>query len=431
MLFRNQSSSHHFSDFLREEKIDSPQCGKTLADRELLKAIEDCQHFVKHWIDKSRNPVDLYACMKNQLSFILHEISDEKLVYTVFEVLNSRGIEVSWLDRLKSVLMGKAFELEATNRHQLIEDLRTIWTDIYREIGLHHGLSVEALRFAATLHQSWLPSRPLSERNAVDELCSKADDSKSIRGVARWLLRVTKACDKVISKRRQEAVTRISQARLLAVAIHLMDNIDEFDRQELLSRWEKVSFRIYGMLQYDARTRVGDYVRLAWNIVNENISANEVHAQIKSIGEAFPIAQAVANLRNANCYEGWQDQLRYFMFRYEEHLAKKQGTGLINEQWERIWEVSPSKSIEHIIPQSKASDEIKHTLGNLMILPPRLNAQLQDKPPREKLESYRNTGLLSAIEVASISQWSKRYEEKSIRQREEKLLQWASDEWAD
>ena len=239
LLQTNHDTSHHFADFLHDGTTARPHSSETTADRELLMAIEDCQNFVEKWIEKKRNLLALYACIKNRLSFILHEISDEKLVYTVFEVLNSRGMEISWLDRLKSMLMGKAFELKKVNRDRLIGELHTIWRDIYAQIGLHQGLSTEALRFAATLYQSEMPHRPLSERDAVAELRSKAVDSASIRRVAQWLLRVTKACDKVISNPRQNAVTQILQARLLAVAIHLRQNTDESDSQELLARWKE------------------------------------------------------------------------------------------------------------------------------------------------------------------------------------------------
>ena len=161
LLQTNHDTSHHFSNFLREGREDTPDQGKTLADRELLTAISDCRNFVNSWTNENRDILDLYACIKNHLSFILHEVSDEKLVYTIFEVLNSRGMEVSWLDRLKSILMGKAFELKNEDRVQLIIDLRNIWRDIYAQIGLHQGLSTEALRFAATLYKSSMPHRPL------------------------------------------------------------------------------------------------------------------------------------------------------------------------------------------------------------------------------------------------------------------------------
>ena len=430
LLQTNHDSSHYFADFLREGKAELPDKAKTLADQELLTAIRDCKEFVGNWVE-TRKLLDLFVYIKNHLYFILHVISDEKLVYTVFEVLNSRGMEVSWLDRLKSILMGKAFELENMNRDLLVSDLHTIWRDIYAQIGLRQGLSTEALRFAATLYQSKMPHRPLSERDAVDRFRDSADDAKGIRDAARWLLRVTEACDKVISNRRQNAVTRISQARLLAVAIYLGNDIQDPDRDKLLKKWEKVSFRIYGMMGCDARTRVGDYVRLAWKIAQRKLAVSDIHSEIQSIGKEFPIEDAVARLRNANCYEGWEEELRYFMFRYEEHLTHKAGNRFRNEQWERIWEVSPSKSIEHVSPQSAASDDIKHVLGNLMILPPKANSQLKDRKPKEKVEAYRQTGLLSAIDVASILESKPRWPKKVVREREEKLLKWATDEGAD
>lgn len=113
LLQTNQDTSHFFADYVRDGRTVSPIHGKTLADRELLSAISDCNEFVKQWILMGESVLSLYACLKNRLSFILHEISDEKIVYTVFEVLNSRGMEVNWIDRLKSILMGKAFEIDA------------------------------------------------------------------------------------------------------------------------------------------------------------------------------------------------------------------------------------------------------------------------------------------------------------------------------
>ena len=151
--------------------------GKTIADRQILIAIEECHDFVNSWVNGHSTLIDLYACIKNRLSFILYEISDGKSVYTVFEVLNSRGIGVSWFDRLKSILMGNAFELEDSDSEQLIKDLRTIWKDIYQEIGLRLGMSTEALRFAATLYRSRLANRPLGERASVDEFRAILNDA--------------------------------------------------------------------------------------------------------------------------------------------------------------------------------------------------------------------------------------------------------------
>ena len=201
-------------------------------------------------------------------------------------------------------------------------------------------------------------------------------------------------------------------------------------RQQLLCRWEKVSFRIYGLLKKDARTRVGDYVRLAWRVINEPLSVDAIDEAIGKIGEEFPIEDAVDLLRNENCYEGWEAELRYFMFRYEEHLAQEQKLNFGNEQWEKIWMVSPSESIEHIWAKSRAPDKTRHRLGNLVLLPPKLNSALQNKPAKDKAAYYRKTGLLIAGEVADVIDTAG-WKSRSVKEREERLLEWATEEWAD
>jgi hypothetical protein len=430
LLQTNHDTSHHFARFLRKGTAPASDTAKTLADRELLQAIEECRAFVTKWREQGETLPALLALLKNRLYFLFHEVDDEKSVYTVFEVLNSRGLDVSWLDRLKSVLMGSAFELKNVNQPGIIDQLHMTWRDVYSVIGLRQGLSTEALRFAATLRAGQTPNRPLGEEGSVDALRSETTSAKAIHEVADWLLAVTKASDHVVANRRTNAVTRIAQARLLAVAIGLRDDLKTAQRNALLRRWEKVSFRIYGMLGKDARTGVGDYVRLAWRVINDGLSAADIDTAIGEIGKGFPIEHAIDELRMANCYEGWENELRYLMFRYEEHLSKGQKQNFSNEQWNRIWLASPSESIEHIWPRSKASEKHKHRLGNLVLLPPRLNSKLQDKPPKGKAEDYRKTGLLIAREVADTID-SRPWNSKAIGEREEKLLAWATSEWAD
>ena len=430
LLQTNHDSSHYFATFLRKGTYPASTCARTLADREILRAIEECQAFIQGWTDSGEALSSLAALLKNRLFFLLHEIEDEQTVYTVFEVLNSRGLDVSWLDRLKSILMGTAFELKNANLQGLVKDLHTIWRDIYRVIGLRQGLSTEALRFAATLYVTETPSRPLSEQDAVAALRGVTGTAKKLRDVAAWLLRVTEACDAVISNPRLNAVTRISQARLLGIAIHLRDDITPKQRKQLLSRWEKVSFRIYGLLRKDARTGVGSYVRLAWLVVKKKLSVDAINRALVDIGEKFPIGDAVGLLRDADYYDGWEAELRYFMFRYEEHLAEKQKLNFSNEQWEKIWMVSPSESIEHIWAKSKASEKWRNRLGNLVLLPPRLNSTLQNKRAGDKAAHYRKTGLLIAGEVADVIETAG-WKSRSIADRGSRLIEWAAEEWAD
>ncbi len=431
LLQTNHDSSHYFANYLRHGARVASKIAATIADREILEAIESCHGFVESWSTGDRTLLSLASLLKNKLYFLLHEIDQERTVYTVFEVLNSRGLTVSWLDRLKSILMGMAFDMPKANAPGVIRELHSIWRDIYSSIGLRQGLSTEALRFAATLQSKSAPSRPLSEEDAVEALrATGAVSAAALRQVAAWLLDCTNACDSVLANTRLNAVTRISQARLLAVAIALRTDFTESERDGLLKRWERVTFRIYGMLGNDARTRVGDYVRLAWRVINEQPKFKEIDQAICDIGSEFPIDEAIKALRGADCYDGWERELRYMMFRYEEYLAKLKGMRFKNEQWAKIWLASPSDSIEHIFPKSRGPVKAKNRLGNLVLLPPNLNSQLQDKMPKDKADAYRDTGLLIAVDVAKAIE-REGWLAKSIVEREDSILEWAKTEWGD
>ena len=429
LLQTNHDRSQHFANFLREGTSPPVSDAQTLADRELLRAIHECKSFVKKWGD----PTELLRLLKNQLWFIFHETHDEEAVYTVFEVLNNRGLEVSWLAKLKSRLMEVVFETDQGNRSEHIDELHRIWGAFYGSVGMREGVDVEALTFAATLrfHQV---SRILGEGNAVERLMKEVETNvaKTIE-ISNWLLKVVKAVNRLQDEMRHP-VTKIRHARLLAVSIILRDFPDE-DERKLLNQWEKTSFRIFGLCRKDARTGVGDFVRLATDTQNNlNLSSDEISEKIRQIGADYTIDEVYDRVWNTDCYNGWEDELRYVLCRYEEHLAQQSGQTFDNEQWNRIWQESAANSIEHILPQSKGSQYrsqtsiFVHRLGNLLLLPPRLNSTLGDKDPQEKADDYRQTGLLSAGDVAETickDGWGK----AQIEIREDEITVWIYNEF--
>ena len=427
LLQTNHDTSHFFEDYMRKGKAATPRDAETLPDRNLLSAIEECKIFVKEWADDELL-LGLAALVKNQLTFLLHVISDVRTVYTVFEALNSRGIPVSWLDRFKSILMGSAARVDEA-QEELINDLHRIWADIYRALGLDDRLAAEALRFAATLYLPDQPSETLGQESAVERLRAIADDAKSIRDVANWLLTVVRSCVSVRSDPRRNAVTRYAQPRLLAVALRVRNF--QHKGAELLEIWERVSFRIYGLHAKDARWGRGDYVRLAWEVANEEISASDTRSRLLEIGSEYPIETAIKVRPGEDCYRNWQHELRYLMYRYESHLAKQRKKKVDNVHWKSVWLEDAGDSIEHIRPQSEAPEKVKHTLGNLMLLPPSRNSQLQDRPPKDKAESYREVGFHHTKEVADMLEKSPRWSMEVCREREQKILDWMLDEWAD
>jgi hypothetical protein len=436
LLQTNHDMSNVFIDYFRKGKLHQKESAQTAADVNLVEAIAECEAFVDGWTNQTGvGIVQLFAIIKNRLSVIFHEIEDEALVYTVFEVLNSRGLDVTWFDKLKSLLMAIVFEHgDDGSKKEIIRELHKLWTEIYRTIGLRQNLNRETVRFAGTLRSSKSVNRPLPEEGAVDVLAGACqDDPSAVVSMSEWLLEVTKAEHELLSNRRLGVARNIIQARLVAIAV-LLRNFPKTEQESILRKWESVTFRIYGLGGGDARTKVGDYVRLAWRITNEGLSRSEIIDELDRIGKEFPIDKVVKELAGTDCYQGWTEELRYFFFRYEEFLALKPGQSLSNSEWNRIWEVEPSRSIEHVLPRSKGSEKsttkgfFVHRLGNLILLPPGVNSQLQDDNPADKASFYQSCGLLLAAEVGDQIQKS-RWSRKAAEIREKQLIEWATTEW--
>ena len=437
LLQTNHDTSGHFTTYMRKGTHTASSAATTFADREILAAMEECEEFVAKWLRDGYDLGELVWLLKNRLSFVFHEVGDEKLVYTVFEVLNSRGLEVSWFDSLKSMLMANVFESTAENKIEIINEVHWEWAEIYRIVGLRLGLSDESMRVSATLRAPNRPYRPLSAEDAARVLNERSlHGPNAIVETTSWLKEVTSTLNTIEADRRISGVTSILQARMVAAAIYLRSDISAEQRNGLLRKWENVTFRVYGCYGEDARKRVGDYVSLAWDIAHA-LPAEDIVTRLTDIGMQFPIDRAIERLPETVCNTDWSTQLHYFFRRYEEHLSAQAGQKFNSEQWNRIWEKTNSDSIEHIRPQnewSNSEDSRVHSLGNLMILPPGLNSKLQDKPVTEKAKAYRETGLLLANEIANSvaemrikSHWTL----AAIEAREKSLLKWARQEWAD
>ena len=170
LLQTNQDASDYFMNYLREGVLIPANQAKTSADRNLLEAIADCEKIVEKWKTDEIGLIKITEHITNNIKFVYHEISEESLVYSVFEVLNSRGLEVSWLDRLKSILMSIIFDQEC-NDTSTLDAVRVSWSTIFRTIGTL-PVSTEILRFAATLLNE-NTSKVLSDEDSVQKFEKK------------------------------------------------------------------------------------------------------------------------------------------------------------------------------------------------------------------------------------------------------------------
>lgn len=388
----------------------------------------------------------------HRLGFVVFDTEDSRVVYTVFEVLNSRGLAVDWLDKTKSVLMGRAYELSASPAamEAEIDSLEKIWGQIYREIAKEDVPGDETLRVTATLYYGPGQGKPRSAEDSLDLLREACTAIEKPREMSARLLDVARKLVELYGSPHLGPVTEILHARLLAVAIKSAGGVSGDERGKLLEQWERVTFRIFGSSDKDSRTKVGDYVRLASKIVTNDIETrtyNQIIAGLQQLGKDYPINQALEEgVVGKDCYDH-PEECRYLLWSYEEHLAEMAGRGATVDEKVKaeIWRSRALDSIEHIFQRNaeaqgwrgkmirpgdaRAQPSVPNVgrIGNLLLLPLPLNQEAQDFPFDRKKEIYARHNLRMIQEVCKSRDWTL----SEIEQREKGIVTWAKTRWCD
>lgn len=440
LLQTNHISKIIFSKFLCEGKIPEKEELSTVAEYNLLDAFNDCRAFVEG-LKSSEAVLTLLKTVKNRLDFIFYVLEDQGAVYTVFEVLNSRGLAVAWLDKCKSMVMGIVYEKfqprAAAEKMSLLHD---IWSKIYTLLGKRLLKDDEILAVSATLwYEKENIGKPLSVEKSIEtfrEACNQ--DGRKVIEISQWIYKVTEELVKVYSNPRLNAVTDISHARMLAIAIRLAEHYSTDDRNAMLNEWEKVTFLLFGLHRKDSRFRVGDYVRAARKISKNQITKDEAINEICSIANKYTIDDAISEIMGEDWYGSYDNDVKYLLYRYEEYLASQNGEKLSDDLWEKIWSGTPATTIEHIHPKTYVDswrgklgndqediDRHINRIGNLVLLPPGINSKAGQKVFADKKEIYKQYHLLMLNEIVELDDWN----QDAVDNREETLLDFVRHMW--
>ena len=346
--------------------------------------------------------------------------------------------------------MGKASELAESPLagQAAIESLQKLWSKIYQELAKEDVSGEEVLRIAATLYYGPGHGKPRPAEESLDLLNKEAKNSQIPLQISQRLLAVAEKLTELYSKPQLNAVTDVLQSRLLAVALLLAKGVTDAERTKLLDQWERTTFRTFVLFGKDSRAKVGDYVKLAFKIVKEDIETrtyNQIMAGLRSLGEEFGIDRALEEgLKNKDFYEMSPEGCRYLLWNYEESLARSTGRHATVDENVRaaIWNARASDSIEHIFPQSPSSawkgkwggprrgrpvTPNPGRIGNLILLPGGLNSSAKAESFKHKKTLYIQHHLRMVDEITSEQDWTL----NKIEAREARLIEWAKSRWAD
>jgi len=419
----------------------------TTTEKNLVEAIKQANEFITRFTSTGNSLTELYETIAYSLKFLLHTLNDIKSVYTTFELLNSRGKPVEILDKCKSILMGRVAEMDSYENK--LEQLNTYWANIFLEIGTLKINTEHIVRMAVTILDGKHTRTMRSSEESLDFFKNIEADFNTILTWHRTLQDITKKLAELAKNNKMKAILKIVQVKFLFVAVLLTD-LEEKDKVSILQQVENVSFRTYGLAQLDSRYEKGKYIELAQKIIEETPEQNtltlaEIKTELKLLGKGYEISKVIKKIANMDLYKttNWREELRYFMYKYEEHLASRiTGKKIDAKMWNIIWEGTADNSIEHIMPVNapakrdwlKATENIKkkdlpvliNRLGNLMLLTKKTNSTVRDKSFEKKKKIYKDQSNLLLVEkVCKKRSWNK----KQIEEREKELLEAAKVIW--
>ena len=454
LLQTNSANESIFSNYLVSGSGPDETQITTAADVTLANGITECEGFVAEFKEEEAL-MRILRLIKNRLGFVVYDTIDGNSVYSVFEVLNSRGRDLDTLEKCKAALMGKAFELGTTDSVRVENTTRIakVWGDIYSELAMHDVSGFEIVRAAATLYVPGVTGGKLPKaQDAIEGLLSTCKEPEDAITASQHIHAVTKCMVQLLRNKQLAAVTEISHARVLAVALNLSKELRGEETEEAMSQWERITFRTYGLAGKDSRFKVGDYIRLAKRVCglespeSKPLRFSEVMNELRKLGTAMPIDTAVEiGFANKDWYNNLTQETRYFLWRYEIHLTKQDNALTDELAIEKIWEDdAPSKTIEHIFPQNPETggvwasklkglnkEDYVHRIGNLTLLEnpldTPLNAEAGRRPFPEKKKIYGRSGLRMVRKVMEKEDWNP----EQIEARERILKQWALTEWGD
>lgn len=427
LLQTNHDDSGVFSFFLRDGTISKEEDVQTFIDKNMLSAFNDCQSFVNEFTKENHMLIfDLIYTIKSRLGFILHQVEDEGVVYRLFESVNNRGVQVDHLDRFKNIMMNAAYEQKFSDTK--IFSLNETWTDIYKELSFSGIPKDEILKFSVALSYSSPPSKLIGGKDCIDHYREQLlNCGMDIDSCINWVLKITRILREISEDYKKSALTKISHARLLLVALKLIGA-----NERIIKQWEITTFRIFGMMRRDSRFKVGDFIRLSNRIIGEyygkkSYDESKILDEIIDLGNEYPVQKAIDFMKNnPDSFSSWESEAKYLLSKYEEHLSESSDASIAQDLWDEIWKNTPRRTLQRI----RLNSEDSNMLGNLVVVLPeasKLNDTMSFQDIKELFQEKGCDKLLNVLPILQEDKWTHKF----VKERTNNILSWAEKEFQD
>ena len=452
--------------------------GKIIKSHERLKS---AQVFFSEYLKAKKQQIplkyeDWLISLLNKITSFLkltvYKVPSTSDVGVIFEVMNNRGKPLSEMEKVKNYLLYVTSKIPLRVSLELAEKINMTWSNIFKNLMESDASGVEYEN--QLLRSSWLMAYNYSSRewggySSIKEQFNLKKYSKNrdrlIKALTKYVDILNDACiaycdiispnragaylnfkDKPkvqrMLRQKTEKLTRVGNLApflplLMAVRLKYPDNYNF--QEELLDICEKYAFRTYRLHNHRSNTGQYSLFRDGYNLYNRRRSPKYILNSVRNLLLSYSPDikyKELFKLGEANWYLFYG--LKYFLYEYEEHLAKGKG---VQMPWDYLVKKDRKETIEHILPQTPNrpywkerwdEDEIRiylHDIGNLTLTFD--NSVYGNKPFPEKRGSsglnncYANSNLFMERELSNFWTWTKR----NLNKRRNKIVNWALQRW--
>lgn len=466
----NNDTQHIFYDLLKSGHPNTEVL--TPHGKRLVQAHSYFKRHLNMQLDKRSGEAvaylkELYIALTGKLHFTFYTIEEECEIGMTFELMNSRGKDLSVLELLKNYLMHWA----SRNGHvggtseSLTHILNRSWKTTYTNLGTCSGNEDQCLRIAWILYcthtpKNWvgyngfkdsqyIPLRDFSRRSLEDTRQFICTFAEGLAEVSRHYACITNPAASNTSLDELKWLTKIHRTGNIANFLPLMvaarkhkedgSLIDE-DYIELLKALEHYAYRVF---LYDGRRSNAGKSRFnhwGYDVFRDPKEIIRVIASIYGLARHYSSDHSfiAGNATPENWY-GYRTLLKYTLYEYELYLLEVEGKG---NTAKLAWEDLRDSTIEHILPQTPdedsywtalwSRDEMElylHDIGNLVLTHNNSNYLNFDFPCKKgsagKGNSYSNSDIRQERRLALNEEW--RAEE--CAKRRGVLVDWINTRW--
>jgi hypothetical protein len=417
-------------------------------------------------VDKGEDYLrDLFDAIIRKLNFSFYPIEVESEIGMTFELMNSRGKNLSSMELLKNYLMYWVYRniLDNSEKEDFTSKINKTWKEVYVNIAKCNGSESQCLRIAWTLFVNYTPKNwnGYSGFKSDEVIPLRNFNSKSKEDVKEFLLKfvdglaliskhysaIIKPNNNSFDENELNLLTKIRNAGNIANYLPLMvasrikketNEVTKDDYFDLLKSLEIFSYRVFLWEGKRSNAGLSKFYRWADDVFSSKHSLKSVTDWIYGTINWYSPENGFRKSLTED-FLGWYHYrrlLKYTLFEYELFLLKGKNKPKLN------WEDLTDSTIEHILPQNpdsnsnwliKWTDEERkkylHDISNLVLTKDNSRYNNFEFDRKKGIAgsgfSYSNSDIRQERKIAEYDDWTP----DTCKKRREELTNWVIKNW--